>query len=191
MRAVDPAVSAAFASSQVGLVTLLKIEFPGGTVALNNSNFNFNWGGTDYLGASSMGSISAITDQPGELQGVQLELVGLDASLIALALDASDQVQGSLVTISTAVVDMTTYQIIDVEIDWTGYADKMSIGEDGEKASVVLTAENKGVDLLRGNPLTFSDPDHQTLYPGDRAFEYVVNQADQPVVWPAKSWFYL
>ena len=46
------------------------------------------------------------------------------------------------------------------------------------------------VDLLRGSAMTYSDADQRAIYPADRAFEYVVDQADQPVVWPAKSWFY-
>ena len=27
------------------------------------------------------------------------------------------------------------------------------------------------------------------LYPGDRAFEYVVDQANKPIVWPSKEYF--
>jgi hypothetical protein len=46
------------------------------------------------------------------------------------------------------------------------------------------------VDLLSGNPSTYSDADQQAIYPGDRAFEYVVDQSDKPVVWPSREYFF-
>lgn len=190
MRSLAAGVTTAFASGHVVLVTFVKIDFPSGTIALNSSNWTFTHGGTTYLGASGLGAIAPINDQPGELPGVQLELQQVDSSMIALALDDADEVQGSLVTISTAVIDSTTYQIIDLVTDWIGYADKMLISEDGAKASIGMTAESKGVDLLRGNPLVYSDGDQKSLYPTDRAFEYVASQVDQPVIWPQREWFY-
>lgn len=190
MRAVSAALVAAFAAGTAVLATFVKIEFPGGTIALNSTNWTFSHGGTDYLGAAGLGEITPIADRPGELPGVQLSMLNVDSSLIAIALDDVDEVQGSLVTISTAVIDSTTYQIVDLVTDWVGYADTMPISEDGTTATISLTAESKGVDLLRGNPLTYSDGDQKSLYPADRAFEYVVSQADRPVVWPSRTWFF-
>lgn len=190
MRTLDPAVEAAFASGTVVLATLVKIEFPSATRCLNSSSWDLVWGADTYLGAEGLGEISPIDDRPGELPGVQLTMHGVDSTLVAVALDEIDEVQGSLVTISTAIIDSTTHQILDVEVDWIGYADTTPMSEDGEQASIALTAESKGVDLLRGNPLVYSDADQKSLYPADRAFEYVVSQADQPVVWPKREWFF-
>ena len=187
MRTVSAPLAAAFSAGTAVIVTLLRLDFPSGSIFLNSSTWDFTWDGNVYKGAFGLGSISAVPDQPGELQGLQLELQNVDAAHLALALDDADEVQGSLVTLSTAILDNTTYQILGVELDWVGYADKMVIGEDGETGTVGLTAESKGVDLLRGNPLVYNDPDQQALFPGDRAFEYVVAQADQPVVWPSRE----
>ena len=55
--------------------------------------------------------------------------------------------------------------------------------------TVTATAESTAVDLLRGSAMTYSDGDQQSLYPGDRAFEYVVDQANKPIVWPSKEYF--
>jgi hypothetical protein len=190
MRSVSAALVTAFASGTAVLATLVKIEFPGGTIALNSTNWTLSHGGTDYLGAAGLGTITPISDHTGELPGVQLSMINVDSSLIAIALDDVDEVQGSLVTISTAIIDSTTYQIVGVETDWVGYADTMPISEDGATASIGLTAESKGVDLLRGNPLTYSDGDQKSLYPADRAFEYVTSQVDRPVIWPKREWFF-
>jgi hypothetical protein len=190
VKAVSGAVAAAFAAGHVVLAQLVRIDFPTGTVALNSSTWKLTWSGVDYLGAAGLGSMAPVTDKPGELPGMQLEILRVDPTYIALALDGADQVQGSLVTLSTAVIDSSSYQILSVEQDWVGYADTMSIAEDGLKCSIGLTAESKGVDLLRGNPLVYNDGDQQSLVPGDRAFEYVADQADQPVVWPSRDFFY-
>ena len=190
VKSLSAPVLAALSASNVVLVTLVKMEFPGGTIALNTSSWNISHGGTDYLGAAGLGAQTAITDKPGEIAGIQLELNRVDTTYITLALDDADQVQGSPITISTAILDASSYQVLHVETDWTGYADTMTISEDGETCSIGLTAESKAVDLLRGNPLVYNDADQQSLVPGDRIFEYVASQTDQPVVWPTRDYYY-
>lgn len=190
MRYVTPAAEAALAAEVVPLVQLVHLDFgPGQVIALNSSNWDLVWDGVTYLGAAGLGAVSVVTDSPGEVKGLQFELAAVAASHIALALDDADQWQGVPVTIRTAVLN-ANYQVVDAPVEWTGYGDTMSINEDGESASITATAESSAVDLLRGSPLTYSDADQQALHPGDRFFEYVADQADQPVVWPAKEWFY-
>lgn len=187
MKSLPAPVLAALSAAHVVLVTLVKLEFPDGTIALNTSSWTISHNGTDYQGAAGLGAHTAIVDKPGEIAGIQLEINRVDSAYVTLALDDADQVQGSPITISTAILDSTTYQVLHVETDWTGYADTMTIGEDGEKCSIGLTAESKAVDLLRGNPQVYNNADQQSLVPGDRAFEYVASQTDQPVVWPTRE----
>lgn len=190
MRTVAPSVIAALADNELVLVQLVKIEFPSGTIALNNSNYDLVYGGDTYRGAYGLGQVSAVSDKAGDVGGMRLELLNFDPALVSVALDEADEVQGSPIEIRTAVLDKTTHQIVDALLDWTGYADTMALGESGKTASVGVTAESKAVDLLRGNPLVNNDADQQSLVPGDRYFEYVVSQADQPVVWPSRQWFF-
>lgn len=190
MRSFAAPVLAALASSSVGLVQLVRIEFDSGDVLLNTSNQSIVWDGLTYLGAGELGTVSAVQDQPGEAQGLSLQLAGGSSAYLALALDASDQVQGARVSVRTAIVDTATYTVLDAPLDWVGRADAMSIQEDGDSAVITLAAESNAVDLLRGNAATFSHADQQARHSGDRAFEYVVSQADQPVIWPSREFFY-
>lgn len=190
MRLLSTAVQNQLASGDVVLVQLVSIAFPGGVVALNMSNWNLLWDGVTYLGAAGLGTISAVTDKPGEVQGITMELNGGDPLRIALALDSADEVQGSVVTIRTAIMSSTTYTILDAPIDWIGKCDTMTIVEDGASASIAVTVESSAMDLLRGNPSTYSDADQQAVYPGDLAFNLVVSQVDKPVVWPAKEYYF-
>jgi hypothetical protein len=146
--------------------------------------------GDTYLGAYGLGQISAVTDKPGDVQGITLELHGADAARIALALDDADVVQGTPVTLYTAIIDTATYQILDAPVEWVGTLDTMAIGEDGTAATIAVTAESRAVDLLRGTPQFYSDADQRVINPTDGAFAYVVDQIDKPIVWPAKAFFY-
>ena len=189
MRTLSPAVVAAFASSNVVLVQLIHMAFTTGAIALNTSNWDLEFAGVTYKGAYGLGSVSATVDKPGEVQGLQLDLAGGSAASVSLALDDSDVVQGTLLTIRTAVLDAATYAILDAPIDWIGRLDTMSIVEDGTQAAVRVTAESAAVDLLRGSVKNYTDGDQQQISAGDRAFEYVVDQADKQIVWPAREYF--
>jgi hypothetical protein len=190
MRSLSAPTLAALAAPEVLLVQLILLQFPGGTLALNSSNWNLTWAGVTYQGASGLGDISAIEDGPGEVKGLQFTMSGASASAISLALDDASEWPGTPITIRTAVFNAATGQIVDAPLDWAGRGDTMGISEDGDTCRVTATAESTAVDLLRGSPLTTSHADQQSVSPGDRAFEYVASQADQPVVWPAASWFH-
>jgi hypothetical protein len=190
VKTLSAPVLAVLAGKVVPLVQLIKLDFvTTGTLALNTSNRNLVWAGVTYLGAAGLGKINAIVDAPGEIKGLQFELSGVAASSVSLALDGADQWQGCPVTIFTAILDPTTYAVLDAETEWTGLGDTMSIQEDGESCLVQATAESSAVDLLRGIPTTYTDPDQQFIQPGDTAFQYVNQQADKPIVWPDKNWF--
>jgi hypothetical protein len=179
----------ALTSATVNVVQLLLLEFPGQTVALNSSNYDFEWGDVTYKGAFGMGGISEIQDSPGEIKGIQFTLNGGSADLISLALDESKTWQGTPVTIRTAILN-DDYAIVDAPVVWIGKGDVMSISEEDNATTIQATAESSAVDFMRGDPLVYNDPDQQTLYPGDLGFNLILSQVEKQVVWPSKSWFY-
>ena len=190
MRTLSAPVLAALAGGSVAIATIIKLDFVSTTIALNTSTWNLAFGGTTYLGSYGLGQISAIADKPGEAAGITLELHGSDAARISLALDDADLVQGTPCTIRTAIIDTTTYQILDAPVEWVGYLDTMAIGEDGTSATIAVTAESRAVDLLRGNVWTFTDAEQRVVNAADGSFKYVVDQIDKPIVWPTKAFFY-
>ena len=192
MKTLAGGVATAFAGGAVAIVQLVHLAFSSGTVALNTSTWDLVFDGVTYQGAAGLGSISSVTDKPGEVQGLTLEIFG-DAANIALALDASDIVQGTACTIRTAVVDLSSESaitVLDAPIEWTGTLDTMSIGEDGQQCSIRVTAESRAVDLLRGTPWMLTNEEQHLVNATDSSFSYIVDQIDKPVVWPAKAFFY-
>jgi hypothetical protein len=169
------------------MVTLVHMGFAS-PIALNSSNMDLVWSSVTYKGAGAMGAISQIEDSPGEIKGLSFQLIGVDSAYIALALDDAAVVQGTAVTIRTAILD-STYTIVDAPVEWTGKLDTMSIEEDGETCTISVSAESSAVDILRGGPLTYSDADQRSLYGNDPTFEFILPQANTPIVWPSKLWF--
>jgi hypothetical protein len=191
MKTLAGGTLTALAQGSVPIVQLVALQFSanGGTdIFLNTSNWDIVFGGNTYKGAYGLGSIGAIDDSPGEIKGLQLTLSGTAASAVSLALDGADQWQGTPVVIRTAILD-ANYAVTEAPVEWTGRGDVLSLSEDGETCSITATAESTAVDLLHGSAMTYSDGDQQSLYAGDLAFAYVVDQADKPVIWPAKEYF--
>lgn len=189
MKTLAAPVLSALASGSVAVVQLVYLGFST-PVVLNTSTWDLVWSGVTYKGAYGLGQVSAVNDKPGEVQGITLELAGGSASVIALALDDADVVQGTPCVIRTAILETSNYTILDAPIEWTGYLDTMSIAEDGTQATIRVSAESRAVDLLRGTPWFYNDADQTAVLATDRAFKYVVDQIDKPVVWPDKAFFY-
>lgn len=189
MRTLSAPVLAALAAGNTVVVQMVHMAFTSGVIALNSSTWDLTFGAVTYRGAAGLGSVSAITDKPGEVQGIQLDIAGGSSANVSLALDDADVVQGTPLTLSTAILDATTYQVLDVMTDWVGRLDTMAITEDGEQAAVSVTAESRAVDLLRGNASSYSDGDQRARFAGDLAFEFVVSGIDKKIVWPAREYF--
>jgi len=187
MKTLTGSAAAALSASVLFMVPLVYMQFPGFPVALNASNRDIDFAGVTYRGAAGLGSISPIDDSPGEIKGLQLTMSGVSTEYISLALDDANIVQGALLTIRLAILSEAG-AVLDAPIDWLGRLDAMSIEEDGDTCTISVNAESTAVDLLRGSPLTYSNVDQQSLYPGDRAFEYVLSQANKPIVWAGKQW---
>jgi len=187
VRSLGAPTIAAFGAAMVPLVQLVHLGFAS-PIALNSSNLTLVWDSVTYVGAGALGAVNVIEDSPGEVKGLSFQLIGVDSTYISLALDDSAVVQGTPVIIRTAVLN-SSYQVVDAPIEWEGRLDTMSIEEDGETCTISVTAESSAVDLLRGVALTYSHADQLSLHAGDLAFQYVVSQANTPVVWPTKEWF--
>jgi len=188
LKILAPAAVTALSNETVPIIQLVALMFAT-PVYLNTSNWDLEWAGVTYKGAYGMGTISSIEDSPGEVKGIQFDMSGDSADLIALALDDAKVWQGTVVTLRAAILN-SDYQIVDAPVVWTGKGDTMNLQEADGATVIQATAESTAVDLMRGHLLMYNNDDQQRLFPGDRGMDLMVAQVDQPVVWPAKSWYY-
>lgn len=188
MKTFSAPAQAALASGSLAIVQLVHLAFST-PIALNTSTWDLAWAGVTYKGAYGLGTISAVTDKPGEVQGLTLELFA-DSAAVAMALDDADVVQGTVCTIRTAIIETVNYTVLDAPTEWVGTLDTMGIGEDGTSAAIRVSAESRAVDLLRGTPWQYNDADQRLVNPADGSFKFVLDQIDKPVIWPARAYYY-
>jgi hypothetical protein len=185
MRSLSGPTLAALAGGVLPLVLLVEMDL---TVPLfvNSANLDLTLNGITYLGTKGLGKVEAIRETAAEMAQLRFELSGVPATNIALAL--AEPVQGKAVRIKRAVFDPATYQLLDVRLRWAGTLDVMAMSDGPDTATISVTAEHAGVDLLRPVSTLYTQADQQRVAPGDLAFQFVSDQADQRVVWPAASW---
>ena len=186
MRAISTAAAAALASATPVMAVLVDMAL---TQPLRVSSWHrtLTWAGTNYLGAGELGHVDATDEGVDQPRPLRFTLNGLPSSSVSLVLQ--EPVQGRNVSLYVAIFDPVTHQVIDASLEWQGLIDTMSIVEDGQTASVTVSAESAGLDLLRAVPVRYTDSDQQRLHPGDRFFQFVTDQADKQIVWPSATFF--
>ena len=137
MKTLSAPLLAAMAGPAVAIATLVQLDFAGTPVYLNTSTWNLAFDGHTYLGAYGLGQISAISDKPGEVTGITLELHGADAARISLALDDADIVQGTVCTLRTAIIDTATFTTVETFYTLEYSICSLDFNEDGLYLAVV------------------------------------------------------
>jgi hypothetical protein len=164
---------------------LVRMEFDGGTVYLTDAPHDVEWDGHTWQSLFGMGTVSDIVETDSEVHGLQFTLSGVPTSSIALAL--TEEIQGRPVSMMLATLSGTTLSVD--QNAWAGHLDVMSIGLEGNQATITVTAEHPLARWDQPNLLRFSHADQQRLHPGDMFFEYAERMADTTITWPAKEFF--
>lgn len=185
MRAMG-ATPASWLGNRVGLALLVEMSFPSGMVYACSAPVDIVWNGNTYLGGRQVG-VEEVRDQGGEVQGLKFNLSGVPSELLALAL--AENLQGRSVVLRAALLDPDTQAIGEVLQLWAGTMDQMPVRHGPQTSSITVTAEHRGIAFARPKPIRYSDADQRRLYPGDRALEYLVAQAQHPDVWPSAEYF--
>lgn len=191
MRTLSSATLLALASGNVALAQLIELDLDPPWF-VNTTGWELILSGQSYIGMAGAGRIDTVEETPGEIKALKFELPAILDAELATAMAGMPQGRGA--RLYTAVFDPTTYQIIETVLEWAGRLDVPQIAEsedqDGKASSVIqVTAEHIGIDLLRPSGLLYSNADQERLYPGDRSFEYVIDQSERHIVWPAASYF--
>lgn len=186
MRIISTAEQAALANREVPLALCVEMDLSSPLYLTSADLLGLNIGAITYLGTRGLGTIEAVRSTAAEIAELRFELSGVPSTHVALA-DGED-VQGKAVRIKLAIYDPATYQILGMRLFWAGTLDTMDIDDQTPTATITVTAEHDGITLLRPQSSLYSDAEQQRLYPGDLFFQYVANQADQRIVWPAASW---
>ena len=193
MKIYSAEVTAAMASSVLGIADQVALEFATTPIYLNSSNWDITFGGKTYKGAAGLGQITPVQDQPGQVSGLSLSMSGTSPGLLSLAMDSAGTVKGTVITLRTAVfgvdADTGAITLLDAPLLWAGKLDTMSLSLDGQTRTVAATAESQAINLMRSNAWYYSSPDQRLVKPDDGSMDYILDQQNQKVVWPSRQWF--
>lgn len=185
MRAIN-ATPASWLGNRLGLALLAEMDFASGMLYATSAPIDIAWNGNTYLGGRQVG-VEEVKDQGGEVQGLRFNLSGVPSEMIALAL--AESLQGRSVVLRVALLDPDTHAIGDVLQIWSGSMDQMPVRHGAQTSSITVTAEHRGIAFARPKPLRYSDADQRRVFPGDRALEFLISQAQQPDIWPSAEYF--
>ena len=186
MRTISAAEIAALQSRNVPLAVLVEMALST-PLNLNTSSLDLTIGGITYYGTRGLGAIDSVQETPAEVRQLRFTLSGVPSTSIALAL--TEPVQGKLVTLKLAIFDPVTYQVLGAHTRWAGRLDVMAISDAaGGMATLTVTAEHAGIDLIRPGVSLYTDLEQRRLFPGDLFLQYLNDQIEQKIVWPAASW---
>ncbi len=185
MRTLSSPSLAAIAARTAPLALLVEMDLSQ-QLLMNSATVDLTIGALTYLGTKGLGKVEAIRETPAELAQLKFEISGVPAAQIALAL--AEPVQGKAVRVKLAIFDPSTYLLLETQLRWSGLLDVMTVSDGVPLATIAVTAEHAGIDLLRPVASVYSDAEQQRLNPGDLFCQFVSDQADQRVIWPAASW---
>ena len=186
MRAITPAAAAALSGRTVPMALLVDMQLDP-PLRVCTWGGPLQWDGQTYLAAGLLGTVDATDESTDQPRSLRFTLSGVPTALIARVV--GEAVRGKEVSVYAAILDPATHAVLDASIEWFGTLEAMTINGDGASESITVTAESAGVDLLRAVPVRYTDTDQQRLFPGDRFFEYVSDQADREIIWPTAEFF--
>lgn len=188
MRTVNgTAASILNAGGTIPLALLVDMPELSTPLRVCTGRWSLTWSGNTYTAVGLLGAVDAAQESAAGPKPLSFRLSGVPVSVRAIAL--GENVQGKAVSISLAIFDPVTYQIADAVLEWAGTLDVMDWADDGSTGVITVSAESAGVDLLRGVPVRYTDQDQQRLFPGDLGFQYVIDQGEKTITWPAASFF--
>lgn len=161
------------------------LDFVSGNVRAHDGIGPMTWGGNTYDGVGTFGGIEIAEESIDVIaMPLRLKLSGVDAGLVALAMD--EVYQGRQATLYFGLVDTTTHQLIDTpEVLWEGMMDQMTVNLTDGVGEINVSCEHR----LRREPriARYTHEDMQLHYSGDRFFDLLPTIAGYRGKWGAKD----
>jgi hypothetical protein len=171
-RGMAAANISASTAAHVRPLLFIEMRFDSGTSRLHNGLGSFRWGGNDWLGYGSLGSVGAI-EEGDDLSpyAVQLTLSGVDSTLLTIAQGTA--IFERRVIIYIGFINDAGALTADPDELWSGSMEHMTISLGGGLDSITLQAESELIAHSQANGALFTDEDQQKRHPGDTFFEFL------------------
>ena len=179
---VPAAVASRLANDEQKIAFGVSLEFDSGTLNLWSGIGDFT--GSDSLSYTGAGELLDIqnVEEDNELSSTNMtiSISGLSANIVTYA--TTEDYQNRPMTIKMFFFHPDTDDEIGNVILFKGRMDTLTV-VDGDSFSVVISAENKLIDLTRPKNLFYTAETQNFLYSGDKGLEFVGKIREQTVNW--------
>lgn len=180
-RDLDSDLKAAAESPEFLYIIFVDMDFPGENVRVHNGVGTYSFGGNDYMGVGTFGSVSPVresielVDQP-----INLTLSGIDTTIINIL--RSVNITGRDVEIFIGVLDKEAQLVGTPQSMILAEVDAISVIA-GKENAVQLSLQTRAARLRRRNNKRWTLEHHQADYPGDLFFEFLPYVVAAEVQW--------
>jgi len=181
-RDLTSGMTDAISGAVVRPIVFFEGVFASGTLRMFSGIGTIDWDGETWTGGGDMTGISAISESAQvAARGVSVSLNGFDSAHVSLALQ--DLRQGKSGKIWLGFVDDSDAIIADPKLAFTGRLDTAQLDDNGDTASIVVTYENRLIDLRRARTKRFTDAEQRTRDQADGSMRFVESLVDAEFIW--------
>jgi hypothetical protein len=171
-RAFGAASAAAFIEPNVSILTFVMLDFASGIVRVHNGLGTYTWGGNDWVGVGSLGTVSQLEEGADvSPYGITLTLSALDAVVSGAALNEDYFMRP--VEIYIGALSAEDVLLNDPLQMWGGHMDVMSVTAGAENDQVTINCESELAAFDRSSNLKYTTQSQQQFYPGDVFFNFL------------------
>lgn len=188
MTILDPSQQAELEKPVTRTVYFCEFQFASSTEYVCTADRTISWGGHDWLGFGTVGSISPVEESEGvESKALNFTLNVAQSAILALAVGNVEEYRGKPAKMYFCPLNESFQLVGTPQLCWRGIMDLMAVVVEGEEGRVTLKAETSAYGLKRQPALRLNAAQHRRKYPNDTGFDYLNDIIANPVVWTSKK----
>lgn len=148
------------------------LDFASGAVRLHSDLGTVNWGGNDWLGAGSLGSVSSLEEgESTSPYSITLTLSGIDNNIL-------NEVNNNNYFLREAILYMGFFgadgQLVDDPFEvWSGFMNTADVELGGDNDRISMSCESELSLFAKSNGTLTTNETQQAEFPNDLFFEYL------------------
>lgn len=166
------------------IVYFVEFQFASETSRLSTANVPITWGGYEWSGVGSLGTISAVEESDGlEAKPLNFTVNSAQQSWLALAVGPPDEYRGRPAKMYMCPLD-ESFRMVGTPVQcWSGIMDMVSVGINDESGTITLKCETSAYGLKRRPAFRLNAAQHRKEHPTDTGLDYLNDLISNPSVW--------
>lgn len=178
------AQDAELAKAVTRTVYFIQFEFASGTSRLSTANQPLTWGGYEWSGVGSLGTIGTVDESDGlEAKSLSFTINGAQPSWLSMAVGPVEEYRGRTAKMYMCPLN-EAFQMVDAPQQcWSGVMDMVSVGINDGGSTITLRCETSAYGLKRRPALRLNAAQHKKEHPTDSGLDYLNGLISNPSVW--------